>query len=108
MCKKNKDTTTYRTKDSGGLLGFLAFLVTIFAAVLYLVALILDFIDVNRPKLIDTMRSVASTVTMCIVGLLGWKFVRYRSTWCKVLYAVLILIVVACVAVPMVIELVRN
>lgn len=91
-------------RSGGGLLGFLAFLVTVFAAVLYLVAMILQFININIPTAINTMRSVASTITMCIVGMLGWKFVRNRSAWCKVLYVFLILIVVACVVVPIVLQ----
>ena len=94
-------------KSSGGFLGFLAFLVTIFAAVMYLVVLILVWIDVQVPKVIETMRSVASMITISIVGLLGWKFVRNRSAWCRVLYVLLVLTVVVCVVVPIVLQFVR-
>ena len=83
---------------------FFAFLVTMFAAVLYLVALILQFINVSEPQIINTMRSVASTITMCIVGAMGWRFVRNRSTGIRVLYVLLILIVVACVVTPIVLQ----
>ena len=91
-------------RDNGGFLGFFAFLVTIFAAVLYLVALILQFVKVDVPQVIDTMRLVASTITICIVGLLGWRFVKNRASWCKTLYVLLILAVVACVVVPIILQ----
>ena len=75
MFGRKDDPEEKPARRGGGFLGFLAFLVTIFAAVLYLIALILDFINVSIPTVIDTMRSVASMITMRIVGMLGWKFV---------------------------------
>ncbi len=103
MCRKRGNPEENSSRESGGVLGFVAFLVTIFAAVLYLVALILQFIHVTVP-VIDTMRSVASMLTICIVALLGWKFVKRRATWCKVLYVLLVLAVVVCVVLPIVLH----
>ncbi len=108
MFGRKDDPEEKPARRGGGFLGFLAFLVTIFAAVLYLIALILDFINVSIPTVIDTMRSVASMITMCIVGMLGWKFVRNRAAWCKALYILLILIVVVCVVTPIVLDIVRK
>ncbi len=108
MCRRKKDAEGDSERKRGGFLGFIAFLVTIFAAVLYLVALILDFINVDIPTVINTMRSIASMITMCIVGMLGWRFVRNRSTWCKVIYVVLVLAVVACVVTPIVLDIARS
>lgn len=104
MFGRKKDSEERNERKGGGFLGFVAFLVTIFAAVLYLVALILQFIEVNVPQVIETMRLVASTITICIVGILGWRFVKYRAKWCKLLYVLLILAVVACVIVPIVLQ----
>ncbi len=103
MFGRKKDPDEKPTRRGGGFLSFVAFLVTVFVAVLYLVALILQFIKVDVP-IIQTMRLVASTITMCIVGMLGWGFVRNRAAWCKVLYVLLILIVVVCVVVPIVLQ----
>ncbi len=110
MCKRNKNPEEPykdRSGGNGGFLGFIAFLVTIFAAVLYLVALILQFIKVNVP-VIETMRSVASMFTICIVGILGWKFVRARAMWCRVLYVLLVLAVVVCVITPIILQYVHR
>ncbi len=106
MFRKNKDNED-KSKRSGGFLGFIAFLVTVFATILYIVALILQFINVSVP-VIETMRSVASMLTICIVGILGWKFVRNRAGWCKVLYVLLILIVIVCVVLPIVLQYVGK
>ncbi len=93
--------------NGGGFLGFVAFLVTIFAAVLYLVALVLQFIKVNVPA-IETMRSVASMLTVCVAGVMGWRFVKRRRGWLKAFYILLILVVVACVVVPIVLQYVGK
>ncbi len=103
--RKNKEENTER--QGGGFLSFVAFLVTVFATVLYLVALILQFIKVSVP-IIETMRSVASMLTICIVGLLGWRFVKHRAAWCKLFYVLLILTVIVCVVLPIVLQYVGK
>ena len=87
--------------------GFLAFLVTMFAAVLYLLAMVLGFFDISS-ALINSMQSVASVIMICIVSVFGWRFVKSRSLTWRLLYVLLILAVVASVVVPPVIEIVQH
>ena len=86
--------------------GFLAFLVTMFAAVLYLVAMILGFLEISS-AVISSMQSVASVIMICIVSVFGWRFIKHRSITWKLLYVLLILAVVASVAVPPIVEIIK-
>ena len=86
--------------------GFLAFLVTMFAAVLYLVAMVLKLLDISI-AVIGTMQSVATVILICIVSVFGWRFVKSRSLSWRLLYVLLILAVVASVVVPPIVEIVK-
>ena len=85
--------------------GFLAFLVTMFAAVLYLVAMVLSFFETSS-SVINSMQSVASVIMICIVSVFGWRFIKRRSLTWRLLYVLLILAVVASVVVPPVLDII--
>lgn len=85
----------------GSLVGFIAFLATMFAAVLYLVSFVLSFFDISFP-LFETLQSIASVIMICIVSVTGWRYVKTRSRVWKLIYVLVLLAVVACVVIPVV------
>lgn len=87
----------------GSFWGFLAFVVTMFAAVLYLLSFVLSFWEIDV-KVIDTLSSVASVIMICIVSVFGWRFIKRRSLTWRLLYVFLLLAVVASVVVPVVLQ----
>ena len=87
----------------GSFVGFLAFLVTMFAAILYLVAMALSFFEIDV-KIIDTLQSVASVIMICIVSVTGWRFVKTKSTPWKLVYILVLLAVVASVVIPVALQ----
>ena len=103
MCKRKKDKEIEEKKKSGGFLGFISFLVALFASVLYIVAMVLKFLDV-QVGVIGTLQSVATVIMICIVFVLGWRFVKNRSAFLKVIYVLLVLVVIASVTVPIVLD----
>ena len=90
-------------KRGGSFVGFLAFLVTMFAALLYLVAMSLSFFDIDI-KIIDTLQSVASVIMICIVSITGWRFVKTRNAVWKTIYILVLLAVVASVVIPVALQ----
>ena len=89
--------------NGGGVLGFLAFLATMFAAVLYLTSLVLSFLDVNL-TVFETLQSIATVIMICIVSITGWRYVRSKSLVWRLIYVLILLAVVASVIVPVVIK----
>ena len=89
----------------GSFIGFLAFCVTMFAAILYLVAMSLSFFEIDV-KIVDTLQSIASALMICIVSVIGWRFVKTRNTVWKTIYVMVLLIVVASVIIPVVLQFV--
>lgn len=92
-----------KEKKSGGFLSFLAFCVTMFAAVLYLIAMVLSFLEMEF-AIINTMQSVASVLMICIVSTMGWRYVKTKSFTWKLVYTLILLAVVASVVVPVVLQ----
>ena len=93
--------------NGGSFVGFLAFLVTMFAAVLYLVAMSLSFFDIDV-KIIDTLQSVASVIMICIVSIIGWRFVKTRSLVWKTIYILVLVAVVASVVIPVAVQFIPS
>ena len=87
----------------GGFVGFLAFVVTMFAAILYLVAMALSFFEIDI-KIIDTLQSVAAVIMICIVSVTGWRFVKTRRAPWKLAYILVLLAVVASVVIPVALQ----
>lgn len=94
----NKNSNKHHS--GGGLsLNKIAFWLTVATAVLYLTALILSALN----KVIDASIStaityaamaVAEALTVCVVGVLGWRYVRNKSVAWIIVY-VLVLVVIA-------------
>ncbi|MCH5156838.1 MAG: hypothetical protein J1G02_03055 [Clostridiales bacterium] len=83
----------------GKFVGFLAFCVTMFAAILYLVSFVLSFWNIYD-NTIAVMQSVASVIMICIVSIVGWRFVKTRNIIWKTIYIIVLLAVVASVVIP--------
>ena len=96
MCNQNG--------NGGSFKGFLAFCVTMFAAVLYLLSFVLTFWDISN-NTIDVLSSIASVIMICIVSVTGWRFVKTKSTLWKLIYIMVLLAVVASVVVPVVMQI---
>ncbi|MCH5152479.1 MAG: hypothetical protein J1F68_00765 [Clostridiales bacterium] len=89
--------------NGGSFVGFLAFCVTMFAAILYLLAMALSFFEIDI-KIIDTLQSVASVIMICIVSVTGWRFVKTKSMPWKLVYILVLLAVVASVVIPVAVQ----
>lgn len=99
MCRRKRRQEEKENKSSGGgFLGFLGFLVTIIFAVVYIIQMILQF--VGKKDGIETvllsMQYLTSILSIILVGILGWRFVKNRAKWLKVVYVLLIIIVAVC------------
>lgn len=88
----------------GKFVGFIAFVVTMFAAVLYLVAMILSFLNISS-GVIASMQSIASVIMICMVSGTGWRYVKTKKLAWKLIYILILLAVVASVVVPLVLQL---
>lgn len=87
----------------GKFVGFLAFFVTMFAAVLYLMAMVLSFFDISS-GIIASMQSIASVMMILLVSVTGWRYVKTKSLAWKLVYVFVLLAVVASVIVPAVMK----
>lgn len=87
----------------GNFVGFLAFVVTMFAAILYLVAMALSFFEIDV-KVIDTLQSVATVIMIVIVSITGWRYVKTKSIAWKLIYVLVLVAVVGSVVVPVALQ----
>ena len=93
--------------NGGRFVGFLAFLVTMFAAVLYLVSFVLTFLNISD-EIVNTMFRVATVILICIVSVTGWRFVKTKSLPWKLVYILVLLAVVASVVVPVALQFIPE
>ncbi len=98
MCRKkrNRDDDANENSSGGGFLGFLGFLVTIACTVVYIVEMIMQFVGKGDLPLVRALQYVAGVLSLVIVGIVGWRFVRSRSKWLRFVYILLIIIVAVC------------
>lgn len=71
-------------------------------AILYLVASILALCGVNF-KVVSVLKDLATALSICIVAVLAWRYVKPKQTVWKVLYVVLLLVVLLGVIIPLVV-----
>lgn len=90
----------------GRFVGFLAFLVTMLAATLYLVSMVLSFFDIPDFPWFETLQSVASVIMIVIVSITGWRYVKTKAIAWKLVYVFVLLTVVASVVVPIALKIV--
>lgn len=90
-------------RNGGNFVGFLAFLVTMFAAILYLVAMALSFFEIDV-KIIDTLQSIATVIMIVIVSVTGWRYVKTKSIAWKLIYILVLVAVVSSVVIPVALQ----
>lgn len=72
------------------------------AAILYLIGLILSAIDASKlATAVSVMQALATALMICVVAVLGWRYVRSKPTVWLVLYFTFMLVIVAGIIVPM-------
>lgn len=74
-------------------------------AILYLIGLVLAAIDATKlATAVTILQALATAMMICVVGVLGWKYVRPKQMVWKVLYVMIMLIIVVGIIVPMCIK----
>ena len=96
------------SENNGGgrFVGFLAFLVTMIAATLYLVSMALSFFDIPNFPWFETLQSIATVIMIVIVSIIGWRYIKTKATAWKLVYFFVLLTVVASVVVPLALKIV--
>ena len=89
--------------NGGKFVGFLAFVVTMFAAILYLVAMALSFFEIDV-KIVDTLQSIATVIMIVIVSVTGWRYVKTKSIAWKLIYVLVLVAVVSSVVIPVALQ----
>ena len=103
MAQKTTSTTTTTTKKSSGLgLNKISFYTMSAAAILYLVAAILALVDEKLRAAVGTLQGIAAAIMICIVAVLGWRYVRHKTTVWKVLYFVFLALVILGIVIPLI------
>ena len=96
MAKKKKSSSS--TSITLNKVSFWTLTVT---AILYLVALILGFFDINL-VIVSALKAVAAAVAICIVAVNAWRYVKGKNVVWKILYFVVLLVVLAGIVLPLV------
>lgn len=74
-------------------------------AILYLIGLVLSAIDASKlSTAVSVLQALATALMICVVGVLGWRYVRSKQTVWIVLYVTFMLVIVAGIIVPMCIK----
>lgn len=95
---KKKTESKKRTYSWG--INKLSFWLIVITAILYLVATILHVVGLSA-TLVGALQSIASAIMICVVAVLGWRYVRNRSISWKVLYIVVLLVVLLGIVLPL-------
>ena len=101
MAKKSSSkSTTKKSSSSFWGLNKVSLWVLGAAALLYLVAMILSLVDVDAIA-VTALQNIAMAAMVVIVAILAWRYVRSKPTVWKVLYVFILLVVIACIIVPL-------
>jgi len=72
------------------------------AAILYLIGLVLTAINASKlSTAVSAMQAIATALMICVVGVLGWRYVHKKQVVWLVLYITFMLVIVAGIIVPM-------
>lgn len=78
-----------------------AFWTMVVITILFALALVLSMLGLNA-KIISALQNVATAVAICLVAVLGWRYVRSRELVWKILYIICLLVVIAGIIIPLV------
>ncbi len=106
MSKKTSSSTSSTSSSSsrshsGISLNKVSFYTLVIAAMLYLVAMILSLLKVNA-TVVMVLQNIALAFMVIIVAILSWRYVAHRPMVWKVLYILVLLVIIACIIVPLV------
>ena len=72
------------------------------AAILYLIGLILSAVNASKlSTAVSILQALATALMICVVAVLGWRYVRPKQKVWLVLYFTFMLVIVAGIIVPM-------
>ena len=97
---KSSSSSSSSKKSSFWGLNKISFYTIAAVAILYLVAMILSVCNVSSTA-VNALQNIGMAIMTGIVAYLAWKYVRPKQTVWKVLYFVLLLVVLACIIVPL-------
>ena len=107
MANKKSDSNKKKSNGSGvWSLNKTSFWLIVITAILYLAAVILSAIsgaiNVGHITLAIThaLMAVAEGLMICVVGVLGWRYVRGKGTVWIVLYILVLLVIVVGIVLP--------
>ena len=98
--KSSSKSTTRKSNSSFWGLNKISLWVLGAAALLYLVAMILSLVGVDAIA-VTVLQNIAMAAMVVIVAILAWRYVRSKPTVWKVLYVFILLVVIACIIVPL-------
>ena len=103
---ETKKSESSSKKSSVWSLNKLSFWLIVATAVLHLTATILSAIgralDIGSLGIVTrTVLAVAEAVMICVVGVLGWRYVRNKGTVWIVLYVIVLLVVLVGIVIPL-------
>lgn len=103
MAKNTKKSSS--SSSSSGMWGLnkISFWIIVAATILYAVALILAACGVSSVA-VSALQGIAAAAMIVIVSILAWRYVRPKQAVWKVLYFVCLLIVIAGIIVPLVVQ----
>ena len=90
----NKKSTTVLSLNK------ISFWLIVATAILYLLAMILHLCGLPA-ALVGSLQAVATAIMICIVSVLGWRYVRNKGTVWIVLYVVVLLVVLVGIVLPL-------
>ena len=96
----NKSATT--NNGSVWTLNKASFYVICASAILYLIGAVLAMFDLQL-KIVSALQGVASAMTISIVAIIAWRYVRHKTTAYQILYLVCLLVVLIGIILPLVV-----
>ena len=103
--KKSESKKSESKKTSVWSLNKVSFWLIVATAVLYLTAALLaalsSVIDATISKAVThAAMAIAEALTVCVVGILGWRYVRNKGTAWIVLYIVVLIVILVGIVLP--------
>ncbi|MDE7454625.1 MAG: hypothetical protein K2M64_02220 [Clostridia bacterium] len=98
MAKKSNNSSS--SSGSRISLNKISFWLLVAAAIVYLVGIILSAVGLGN--ITSYLLAVATSMMICVVAVLAWRFVAHKPTVWIVLYFVVLLVIIAGIVLPLV------
>lgn len=102
MAEKKKKSSRSATTRSSSVWGInkISMFTIVAITVLYLISAVLSLVGVSL-KIVGVLQGAATAVALSIVSVLAWRYVQNKDVAYRVLYFICLLVVVACIIVPL-------